>query len=157
MPNKYSIVFMFILSVIMSSCGAEQNVKKGDKFFALGEYYDAANQYKTAYSRTPLNERSLRGKRALKMAECYRKINFTQRAIAAYLNAIRYKQTDSLTSLNLGMLYLKDGNYKEAEKTFNDILKYNHNNDLAKEGLESAKEAPLKKMSPSSYIIKRTD
>ena len=157
MPNKYSIVFMFILSVIMSSCGAEQNVKKGDKFFALGEYYDAANQYKTAYSRTPLNERSLRGKRALKMAECYRKINFTQRAIAAYLNAIRYKQTNSLTSLNLGMLYLKDGNYKEAEKTFNDILKYNHNNDLAKEGLESAKEAPLKKMSPSSYIIKRTD
>lgn len=157
MPNKYSIVFMFILSVIISSCGAEQNVKKGDKFFALGEYYDAANQYKTAYSKTPFNERSLRGKRALKMAECYRKINFTQRAITAYLNAIRYKQTDSLTSLNLGMLYLKDGHYKEAEKTFNEILKSNHNNDLAKEGLESAKEAPLKKMSPSSYIIKRTD
>lgn len=157
MSNKYSIILIFILSAIISSCGADQNVKKGDRLFALGEYFDAANQYKAAYTKTPIKERTLRGKRALKMAECYRKINFTQRAIAAYLNAIRYKQTDSLTNLNLGMQYLKDGNYKEAEKIFSEILVYNQNNNLAKEGFESAREAPLKKKEPSSYIIKYAD
>jgi len=32
----------------MASCGAETAMKKGDMFFALGEYYDAAVKYKKA-------------------------------------------------------------------------------------------------------------
>ena len=88
-----------VLAVLLTGCGAEQAVKKGDKFYALGEYYDAATQYKKAYSMTPAKERQLRGQRALKLAECYRRINYTQKAIAAYNNAIRYKQEDSLTHL----------------------------------------------------------
>ena len=39
--------------VVLSGCGAEQAMKKGDKFYALGEYYDAATQYRKAYSQTP--------------------------------------------------------------------------------------------------------
>ena len=84
-----------LLALLMSGCGAEQAVKKGDKFYSMGEYFDAAAQYKKAYAQTPAKERKERGKRALKMAECYRRINYAQRAIAAYNNAIRYKQADS--------------------------------------------------------------
>ena len=58
-------------------------MKKGDKFYALGEYYDASTQYRKAYSQTPAKERALRGQRALKLADCYRRINYTQKAIAA--------------------------------------------------------------------------
>ena len=155
--KKVTIVLFTVLSVLMISCGAEQNVKKGDKFYALGEYYDAAEQYKMAYSRTPAKERTNRGKRALKMAECYNKINSTQRAIAAYVNSIRYKQTDSLTNRNLGMMYLKNGDYRNAEKVFSNILENDPDNDLAKTGLKSAKEAPLAKNNPSPYIVKRID
>ena len=92
--------------VLLTSCGAEQAMKKGDKFYALGEYYDAADQYKKAYSQTPAKSRTERGQRALKMAECYRRINYTQKAIAAYNNAVRYHQTDSLTFLHLGQQLL---------------------------------------------------
>ena len=88
-------------AVLLTGCGAEQAMKKGDKYYALGEYFDAATQYKKAYAQTPAKERTLRGQRALKMAECYQRINYTQKAIAAYNNAIRYKQTDSLTHLRL--------------------------------------------------------
>jgi hypothetical protein len=58
-------------------------MKKGDKFYALGEYFDAAEQYKKAYAQTPTKDRKLRGGRAIKMADCYRRINQTQRAVAA--------------------------------------------------------------------------
>ena len=43
-------------------------MRKGEKFLALGEYYDAAEQFKKAYSKTPSADRELRGQRALKAA-----------------------------------------------------------------------------------------
>ena len=74
------IIYTLTALILLSGCGAEQAMKKGDKFYALGEYYDAATQYRKAYSQTPAKERTLRGQRALKMAECYRRINYTQKA-----------------------------------------------------------------------------
>ena len=133
-------------------------MKKGDKFYALGEYYDAATQYKRAYSQTPAKERQLRGQRALKMAECYRRINYTQKAIAAYNNAIRYKQTDSLTYLHLAQQLMKDGSYKAAEKNFQtalDSMTTANALALAKTGLKSARQAPQWKKDGSAYTVKR--
>ena len=77
------LLYMVVAAVLLTGCGADSAIKKGDKFYALGEYYDAANQYKKAYAKTPTKERRLRGERAAKMADCYRRINNTQRAVAA--------------------------------------------------------------------------
>ena len=140
---------LYILSICLSAlllvgCGADQALKKGEKYYALGEYFDAAAQYKKAYAQTPVKEKAARGQRALKMADCYRRINYTQRAIAAYRNAIRYGQRDSMTYLYLGQQLLKAGSYKEAGKVFEDML---HDTlfyydaptlQLAKSGLHSA-------------------
>ena len=148
--------------MLLMGCGAEQAIKKGDRFYALGEYFDASTQYKKAYSQTPAKERTQRGKVALKMAECYRKINYTQKAIAAYNNAIRYKQTDSLTYLYLGQQQMKNGNYKDAEKAFQTFLdsaalSTNHSpcTSLAKTGIRSAQKAPQWKKEGSQYTVKR--
>ena len=146
-------------------------MKKGDKYYALGEYYDAASQYKKAYSQTPAKERALRGKRALKMAESYRRINYTQKAIAAYNNAIRYKQTDSLTHLHLAGQLMKNGNYKEAAKNYELAIsnlqsavsqkpkansqELTATSQLARTGLRSAQKAPTWKEEGSRYIVKR--
>ena len=148
-----------VLAVLLTGCGAEQAVKKGDKFYALGEYYDAATQYKKAYSMTPAKERQLRGQRALKLAECYRRINYTQKAIAAYNNAIRYKQEDSLTHLHLAQQLMKNGNYKDAAKEFQTVLDSLPNDNgykvLARTGLRSAQQAPQWKKDGSDYTVKR--
>jgi outer membrane protein OmpA-like peptidoglycan-associated protein len=150
---------MAVMAVLLTGCGAEQAVKKGDKFYALGEYYDAATQYKKAYSMTPAKERQLRGQRALKLAECYRRINYTQKAIAAYNNAIRYKQEDSLTHLRLAQQLMKNGNYKDAAKEFQTALDSLPNDNgykvLARTGLRSAQQAPQWKKDGSDYTVKR--
>ena len=136
-------------------------MKKGDRFYALGEYYDAAGQYRRAYSQTPAKERKLRGQRALKMAECYRRINYTQKAIAAYNNAVRYHQTDSMTYLYLAQQLMKNGQYKEAEKWFQtalDSLTSEHSTTiapLARTGLSAARKAPTWKKEGSDYTVKR--
>lgn len=146
---------IFIVTALLVGCGADAAMKKGDKAYALGEYYDAAIQYKKAYSATPPKERALRGKRAAKMADCYRRINYTTRAISAYRNVIRYNQADSLTHLRLGMLLMKNGQYREAEKTFAIAIDSVKNSQLARNGLKAAKQAPRLKAEGSKYTVKR--
>ena len=167
-------VSVWLLAMLLTGCGAEQALKKGDKFYALGEYYDAATQYKKAYSQTPAKERALRGQRALKMAESYRKINYTQKAIAAYNNAVRYKQTDSLTYLHLAEQLMKNGQYKDAAKNYQTAIdsleiivnslekKKNSKHETfraalgqARTGLRSAQKAQAWKEEGSRYIVKR--
>ena len=172
--NWLFIIGCLLLATLLTGCGAEQAMKKGDKFYALGEYYDAASQYKKAYSQTPAKERALRGQRALKMAESYRRINYTQKAIAAYNNAVRYKQTDSLTYLHLAEQLMKNGNYKEAAKYYQTAIdslelrvkslekmktpkleSYKTAISQARTGLRSAQKAQAWKEEGSRYIVKR--
>lgn len=161
MRKNLYLIMIGVVSMFLMGCGADQALKKGDKFYAMGEYFDAANQYKKAYSQTPAKERQQRGQRALKMAECYRRINYTQKAIAAYNNAIRYKQTDSMTYLYLAQQLMKNAQYKEAEKQFQTALDSMGNNastelrTLARTGLRSAQKAPRWKKEGSDYTIKR--
>ena len=150
------ILYIACFALLLVSCGAEQAVKKGDKHLAVGEYFDAAEQYKKAYAQTPNKERETRGQRAKKLAECYRRINQTNKAINAYKNVIRYKQADSLTHLYLGQLYMRNGNYKEAAKQF-EIAMDSTKNPLAKIGLESAQKAPQWKKEGSAYTVKKMD
>lgn len=155
MRKILSYIIIICVSALFVGCGADAAMRKGDKFYALGEYHDASLQYKKAYSATPPKERDTRGKRALKLADCYRRINYTQRAIAAYNNAIRYKQGDSLTQLHLGQQLLKNGSYKAAEKAFMAALDSLPGNKLAKAGLQSAQMAPKWKETGSQYTVKR--
>ena len=155
MRKILSYIIIICVSALFVGCGADAAMRKGDKFYALGEYHDASLQYKKAYSATPPKERDTRGKRALKLADCYRRINYTQRAIAAYNNAIRSKQGDSLTQLHLGQQLLKNGSYKAAEKAFMAALDSLPYNKLAKAGLQSAQMAPKWKETGSQYTVKR--
>ena len=161
MRKVFILIFSIVTALLLGSCGADMAMKKGDKFYAVGEYYDAAVQYRKAYTHTPNKERVQKGQRAMKVAECYRRIHFTSKAITAYQNAVRYKQDDSLTHFYLGQLQMRNGNYREAEKQFKMALDSLPQDDphrqTAKAGLEGARMAPQWKKDGSAYTIKRMD
>ncbi|MBR0180884.1 MAG: OmpA family protein [Prevotella sp.] len=157
MRKLFYLISIVMVSAVITGCGPEQALKKAEKHYAIGEYYDAAAQYKKAYSKTPSKEIEKRGQLAVKMAECYRKINSTNKAITAYKNVIRYRQADSLTHLRLAQQLMKSGNYKEAAKNFETALDSTNGSQIAKNGLEGATKAPLWKKEGSAYTIKRMD
>lgn len=154
---RLNTILVAICSLLLMSCGADKYMKKGEKYLALGEYYDAAEQFKQAYTRTPTKERETRGKRALKMAQCYERINTTPKAIAAYRNAMRYNQASLQDRLAYARQLLKNGDYRQAEKEFSILADSLPDNLLVKNGLESAKMAPQWKKQGSRYIVKRMD
>ena len=152
------VLALLVLSLLLlAGCGAEKNMKKAEKFMAIGEYYDAASQYKQAYSKTPPKERDRRGLIASKMAVCYRKINSTPKAVAAYRNMVRYNKATVDDRLELGRQLLKNGDYKQAAEQFGVVLDSMPDNVLARNGLLSAQQAPAWKKQGSRYTVKRMD
>ena len=155
--SRLNILFILLSCTLLMGCGIDKNLKKGEKHLALGEYYDAAEQFKLVYSKTPSKERASRGKIALKMAHCYDKINTTPKAIAAYRNAIRYNQASMADHLAYARMLLKNGDYKLAATEFQTVLDSMPDNILAQNGLKSAQMAPFWKKEGSRYKVKKMD
>jgi len=145
------------LIVLLTGCGVDRNIKKGEKFLSLGEYYDAANQFKTAYQRTPPKDRKQRGEMANKMAQAYERISSSQRAAAAYRNVIRYKQDNGDTHRQLAACLMKEGDYTEAVKEYQIALDSMPDNQTIAAELEAAKTASAAKERGSKYIVSRMD
>lgn len=154
--KTYYLLMAFLAVVLMlHSCAADNAMRKGEKFLAIGEYHDAAEQFKKAYTKTPTKERQLRGQRALKMAHCYRHISSTQKAISAYRNALRYNVATLDDRLDYARLLLKNGEYKRALTEFELLKDSMPNNVLVRNGLLSAKMAPKWKEQGSDYTVKK--
>lgn len=154
--NRTTLYITILLStLIIAACSSEKAIKKGDQLAAINEYFDAAKQYKRAYSKIPSKERSKRGQIAWKMAECYRKSNNPQRAAGAYQNAIRYKYPDSITFRYLADAQVKNGDYKAAAKNYEIYLKYAPDDRMAQIGLKAAQQSMDWKKNPTRYIVKQ--
>ena len=129
--------------------------KKAEQSYAIGEYYAASINYKKSYSRCAPKDKEKRAVRAFMMGECYRHIGYTQKAMAAYTNAIRYHIPDSLVYLHLARQQLKAGQYKQAAQNFHQYLELDPDNELARSGLLSCELGPQWKAKPNQYKIKK--
>lgn len=154
---KSNIIVLVLGALMLFSCGAENSVRKAEQSLALGEYFNAAQMYKKAYSQTPPKERKLRGERAFALAECYRKINYTSRARGAYQNAVRYKYHDSIAFFYLAEMQRRDKDYKNAAKNYEIYLAHKPADKLAMNGLISAQNARKWKEESSGYKVKKFD
>lgn len=153
---KKTLLFFMILWLV-TSCGADLNLRRGEKYLALGEYYDVANEFRQAYQKTPAKERAKRGQIARKMAMCYDKSLQSARALAAWRNAIRYQQADTADRLAFAQTLMKNGNYREAEEQFQLVLDSLPHDKLARDGLFAARKAPDIKQLGSRYTVKRME
>ncbi len=148
--------FLLIAVLMVCACSNEGIAfKKAEQSFAIGEYYAASINYKKSYSRCKPKEKAKRAVRAFKMGECYRHIGYTQKAMAAYTNAIRYNVGDSIAFLHLGRQQLKAGQYKQAVQNFNKYLEFEPGSELARSGLMSCELAPQWKAKPNLYKVKK--
>lgn len=157
MGRHHTLLYILTTLCLLSSCGAERNFKRAEKFLALGEYYDAAAEYKQAYTKTQPKDRERRGQIAKKMAYCYSKSLQTAKAIAAYKNVERYEQDDVQDRLGMAQQLMKNGNYKDAAVEFQAVLDSMPDSKLAKNGAISANKAQKIKELGSRYTVKRIE
>ena len=152
---KRSSVFILITLLLFSSCGIQKRVKKADKKFAIGEYYVAADLYKSCYSHlNSKKDRELKGYVAYKQGECYRLIN-NPRAASCYQSALRlkYHMQDSTIFLNCGMALQYQGKYKDAAKSYELYLQSHPDNYVAQAGRYACNKIDEWKRETSRYKV----
>ncbi len=143
--------------LLLAACGADRDIRRGDKAMALGEYYDAANAYRQAYRKTPAKERARRGRVSLKMARCYDRGLQTAKAVAAYRNAMRYGHDNAEVRMALARQLMKTGSYTEAARLFQAVADSLPDDRQARTALDAAVTAPQVKEAGSRYAVKRMD
>lgn len=155
MLDKSLLVIYISTLLALCACGsADKSVKRGDAAYALGEYAEAAGQYRRAYSRVSPKDRGMRGKVAYKMADAYRRYGNVARAVASYRNAERYRYTDTLTQYYLGEMLRFQGDYKGAEKAYTAYLDSFPGYAPAERGLQDCLTAPEIRKAGSAYTVK---
>ena len=148
------VVIIFYISLLFCSCGTGKHLRRAEQCYARGEYFEAARHYKAAYTRTSPKLRAERGVLAYKQGECYRRINQTLKAKAAYMNAIRYRYPDSVAHFHLAEALRKNGEYAAAAKQYELFLTHNDST-AARLGLEACRLAQQWKKQPSRYTVRR--
>ena len=155
--KKHIYNIAVLLAVILTiSCSSEQAIKKGDQYFAVMEYHEAAREYKKAYRKISPSDHKKRAAVAWLLGECYRKSNNATRAVGAYQNAVRYGHTDSLALLYLADAQLEKGEYRAAQQSYEAFLQLAPDNRMAQIGLRSAEQSLEWKNNPSRYIVRKS-
>ena len=155
--TKYFITacWLFVLCLMIQSCGPGARLKKANKKFEIGEYYAAGNLYRSAYTGFSLDKKTERAYAAFRQGECLRLQNKPAKAINAYLAAIRTKYKDSVIYLSYARVLHQCGNYGEATKMYQVYLKSHPNDPLAKNGLEACNKLAEWKKIKTDYVIQR--
>ena len=140
---------------MLTSCGAESLLRKAEQSYALGEYHEASALYKKAYAKTDPKDKEKRAERAFMTAECYRRINMNAKALASYLNAVRYGYPDSIAYKHMADLQLQKSDYKNASKNYDTYLAYCPTDTTAINGLKACTTAPQWKKQPTRFAVKK--
>lgn len=150
-----NLLYILCVSVFIagfSSCSVSARIKRADKKYHIGEYYQAAEMYKQVYRRINSKDKSMRAHVAFNQGECYRILN-NSKATSAYKNAIRYHYPDSIVYLHYAQVLHYQGKYKEAIKQYDIYLEAHQKDYVASAGKYACLKMEDWKKQTSRYKI----
>lgn len=150
--NFLYILLTSCLLTTLSSCSLSARIKRADKRYNIGEYYQAAEMYKQLSRNVKGKNKSLRAYIAFQQAECYRILN-NKRAANLYKNAIRYNYPDSIVYLHYAQVLQYQGKYKEATKQYDIYLEKHPDHYVAMAGKYACNQVDTWRKEPSRYKI----
>lgn len=155
MKKAVYIIVCLLLTAIAAGCRTPK-LSEADAQFQRGEYYDASVTYKKVYNKLrKKEERPQRGEVAFKMGRCYRLLNMSARASAAFQNALRYEYPDSTTHFMLAQALHADGKYAAALRSYDKYLEFCPDDSLAINCAEGCRTALEIRARGSRYVVKQ--
>ena len=153
--TKY-LIGILLLS-LFSGCSVKSKIRKADKKYEIGEYYNAANIYSKAYPKVKLKDRQLKAYTAFKLGDCYRLTNLDEKAERAFANAVKFNYKDSIVFLYYADALRKNQKMKYAITLYDSYLATHPNDQRAINGKQSAEEAAEWEKNPTRYIVKKEE
>lgn len=155
MKKAVYIIVCLLLTAVAAGCRTPK-LSEADAQFQRGEYYDASVTYKKVYNKLrKKEERPQRGEVTFKMGRCYRLLNMSARASAAFQNALRYEYPDSTTHFMLAQALHADGKYAAALRSYDKYLEFCPDDSLAINCAEGCRTAQEIRARGSRYVVKQ--
>ncbi len=155
MKKAVYIIVCLLLTAVAAGCRTPK-LSEANAQFQRGEYYDASVTYKKVYNKLrKKEERPQRGEVAFKMGRCYRLLNMSARASAAFQNALRYEYPDSTTHFMLAQALHADGKYAAALRSYDKYLEFCPDDSLAINCAEGCRTAQEIRARGSRYVVKQ--
>ncbi len=154
MRFKY-LILLLLPALLFSGCSIKQKLKKADKKYEVGEYFNAATIYNKIYPKVKVKDRQTKAYSAFRLGLCYSLINENEKAERAFSNAVRYNYKDSIVYLYYADALRKNKKEKDAIAQY-DIYLQNHPDDIrAINGKQSSLDAAEWKEHPTRYIVSK--
>lgn len=152
---RHTIFLLASLLLVLPGCSLKRQLKKADKKYEIGEYYNAATIYNRAYTKAKVKDRPLKAYAAFRLGSCYQLINDTEKAERAFSNAIRNKCSDSLVYLNYAEVLRQNKKSKEAILQYELYLQSHPDDIRAQNGLRSAQDLSEWINNPTRYKVSK--
>jgi len=146
--------FLLPFTLLIAACG-QANLSDARSHYLSGAYHAASETYRELYRNTPRSEKALRGVIAFEMAENFRAINQSARAMEAYGNAIRLGYPDTMMYLSYARMLHRERKYSQALDAYRNFLMMQPDHPLAVNGIQGLLMAQQE--TPSRYEVQRME
>jgi peptidoglycan-associated lipoprotein len=114
MKRLLILVILLIIAASPEAAAQKRKAEKAYSAFNAGEYYDAIDQFKSAYSKTKRSDKVTRADLVYMIAECYRLTNDPKNAETWYKLAVRSPNSKPDAQFWLAESIKKNGKYTQA-------------------------------------------
>lgn len=118
MKRLIPIIFLLILIVLPDAHAQKRKTQRAYDAFQAGEYYDAIDLFKDAYSKTKKSDKEARAELVFMVAEAYRMINDPRNSETWYKLAVKSSYSKPDAQFWLAESLKKNGKYQQAVDEF---------------------------------------
>ena len=150
------LLLLFLLLIFAASPEVSAQKRKSDRAyssFAAGEYYDAIDLFKDAYSKTKKADKNLRTEMVFMIAECYRLTNDPKNAETWYKLAVKSAFSKPEAQYWLAESLKKNGKYQQAVDEFKKYKQIAPSDARADQEIRSCELANEWMRNPEAYKI----
>ncbi len=139
-------ILPFAILILLSGC-ATYHARQGNRLFNSLAYSDAIVEYQKALGKKDIPEADI------KLAECYRLTNNSQKAEEGYAKVVQLKECEPVHRLRYAQLLMRNQKYEQAKIWFDNYLKDQPNDDKAKTMRSSCDSIESYKKDSTIYTI----
>ena len=150
------LLLLFLLLIFVASPEVSAQKRKSDRAyssFTAGEYYDAIDLFKDAYSKTKKADKNLRTEMVFMIAECYRLTNDPKNAETWYKLAVKSSFSKPEAQYWLAESLKKNGKYQQAIDEFKKYKQIAPSDARADQEIRSCELANEWMRNPEAYKI----
>jgi peptidoglycan-associated lipoprotein len=118
MKRLFVLIILLITVISIEASAQKRKTERAYSAFTAGEYFDAIDQFKNAYSKTKNSDKSARTELVFMIAECYRLVNDPKNAETWYKLAVKSSFSKPEAQYWLAESMKKNGKHQLAIEEF---------------------------------------